>query len=218
MKILLLEDDIGFGSSLEDFLSESGYHVIWAQDGEKAYEIAYETNFDLFLFDINVPSISGLNLLAEIRKLGNNTPTIFITSFKDLKTVKQAFANGCDDYLKKPFDIDELLLRIEALAKRIGICNDYISFPNGYQFNTIEQQVLLNGKPFHLTTKELELFNLLLKHKNRIVLKNQIINALWAYDEEYSDGSLRVYINKIKKIVGNDALVNIKGQGYKLII
>lgn len=217
MKILLLEDDIGFGSSLEDFLSESGYHVVWTQDGEKAYEIAYETNFDLFLFDINVPSISGLNLLAEIRKLGNNTPTIFITSFKDLKTVKQAFANGCDDYLKKPFDIDELLLRIEALAKRIGICND-ISFPNGYQFNTSEQQVLLNGKPFHLTTKELELFNLLLKHKNRIVLKNQIINALWAYDEEYSDGSLRVYINKIKKIVGNDALVNIKGQGYKLII
>lgn len=218
MNILLLEDDEGFGSSIEDFLSECGYQVTWVKDGQTAYEIIYENSFDLFLFDINVPHINGLKLLAEIRSSSNQTPTIFLTSFKDIQTVKTAFCSGCDDYLKKPFDLDELILRIEALMKRTGFLKNNIDFKNGYTFDLQNKRVFFEGNDANITSKAIELLILLLRQKNKIVSKDEIINSVWGFEEEFSEGSLRVYINRLKKIVGNESIINIKGLGYKLLI
>ena len=117
-KILVLEDDELFASTLEDFLTDENLIVDIANDGEKCLALNYEKNYDLYIFDINVPKINGLELLEQLRKSKDNTPTIFLTSYKDKDTLQDAFIKGCDDYLKKPVDLDELLLRIKALLKR----------------------------------------------------------------------------------------------------
>ena len=117
-KILVLEDDELFASTVEDFLSDEGFIVDIATDGEECLSLNYNKNYDLYIFDINVPKITGLDLLSNLRESEDNTPTIFLTSYKDKDTLHNAFLKGCDDYLKKPVDLDELLLRIKALLKR----------------------------------------------------------------------------------------------------
>ena len=116
--ILVLEDDELFASTLEDFLSEEGFAVDLAFNGEQCLDLNYEKKYDLYIFDINVPKINGLDLLKQLRNAGDLTPSIFLTSYKDKDTLHQGFLNGCDDYLKKPVDLDELILRIKALLKR----------------------------------------------------------------------------------------------------
>jgi len=218
LKILLLEDDRLFGESLEDFLNEAGFCVIWAEDGQTALEYIYDEKFDLLLLDINVPYISGLELLKQIRATHNNTPAIFLTSFKDKETLASGFESGCDDYLKKPFDLDELLMRIDAIMKRSGKHIKIIDFKNGYYFDMQEKRVCLEGQDISMPQKMLDLLMLFIDNKNKIISKELIETTVWGYDEEFSDGSLRVYITKLKKIVGNESLHNFKGIGYKLSI
>ena len=215
-KILILEDDDLFASSLEDFLSEEGFEVDIAKDGEECLELNYIKNYDLYIFDINVPKINGLDLLEQLRQSDDNTPTIFLTSYKDKDTLHDAFLKGCDDYLKKPADLDELILRIKALLKRNKKQFKVIDLSNNFTFNPSTKRVYENEVDLNLPIKVLDLIELFLENKGEIVTKNMIISKLWTTQEEYSEGSIRVYINQIKKILGKDAISNIKGIGYKI--
>lgn len=215
-KILILEDDDLFASSLEDFLSEEGFEVDIAKDGEECLELNFKKNYDLYIFDINVPKINGLDLLEQLRQSGDNTPTIFLTSYKDKDTLHDAFLKGCDDYLKKPADLDELILRIKALLKRNKKQFKVIDLSNNFTFNPSTKRVYENDVDLNLPIKVLDLIELFLENKGEIVTKNMIISKLWTTQEEYSEGSIRVYINQIKKILGKDAISNIKGIGYKI--
>lgn len=215
MRILLLEDDELFAETIEDFLEDEGYKIDIAKDGEKALELNFNTNYDLYLLDINVPKINGLELLKDLRDSGDNTPTIFLTSYKDKETLSQGFLNGADDYLKKPIDLDELLLRIKSLLKRTGKQISSIKLENNLIFEPSLKRVFKDGIDMNLPMKVIELLELFLENKNQIITKDMIVSRLWGINEEYSEGSIRVYINGIKKIFGKEKITNIKGIGYK---
>ena len=215
-KILLLEDDELFSSTVEEILQDEGFIVDVANDGEECLSLNYEKNYDLYIFDINVPKINGLDLLKQLRQSNDNTPTIFLTSYKDRDTLHDAFLKGCDDYLKKPVDLDELLLRIKALLKRNKKHFENINLPNNLIFECSSKRVYKNGVDLNLPIKVLDLIELIVENRGEIVTKEMIISKLWTTIEEYSEGSIRVYINHIKKIFGKDCLINIKGVGYKV--
>ncbi|MDD2896540.1 MAG: response regulator transcription factor [Aliarcobacter sp.] len=215
-KILVLEDDELFASTVEDFLSDEGFEVDIASDGEECLDFNFKKNYDLYLFDINVPKINGLELLEQLRTSGDNTPSIFLTSYKDKDTLQTAFLNGCDDYLKKPADLDELLLRIKALLKRNKKQFDVIKLSESITFNPTNKRVYEKEEDLNLPVKVLELIELFIENRGDIVTKEMIISKLWATSQEYSEGSIRVYINQIKKLLDKDTILNIKGVGYKI--
>lgn len=215
-KILVLEDDELFASTVEDFLTDEGFEVDIAIDGEECLELNFKKNYDLYIFDINVPKINGLELLEQLRTSGDNTPSIFLTSYKDKDTLQTAFLNGCDDYLKKPADLDELILRIKALLKRNKKQFDIINLSKSITFNPANKRVYENEIDLNLPIKVLELMELFVENRGEIVSKEMIISKLWSTSQEYSEGSIRVYINQIKKLFDKDAIINIKGVGYKI--
>ena len=214
--ILVLEDDELFANTLEDFLCEEGFSVDLAFDGEECLNLNYEKNYDLYIFDINVPKINGLDLLKQLRSAGDETPSIFLTSYKDKDTLHEGFLNGCDDYIKKPVDLDELILRIKALLKRNKKQFDIVELNEHLTFNPTTKRILDDNKDLNLPIKISELIELFIENRGSIVTKEMIISKLWNIDEDYSEGSIRVYINQVKKLLGKQAVHNIKGIGYKI--
>ncbi|MEA1891539.1 MAG: response regulator transcription factor [Campylobacterota bacterium] len=214
-KILLLEDDLLFGETLIDLLEESGFKVLHVPNGQSALDASFNQKFDLYLLDINVPLIDGITLLKELRDAKDLTPAIFITSHKDKEKLAQGFLSGADDYITKPFDSDELLLRINALLKRttatdtqaIGLlCHD-----------ELHQRILYDKKELELSQKEYLLLLLLMKHANNTVPKELISDELWSVSQTRSDGAIRVYINRIKQLLPDILIENIRGIGYRLV-
>lgn len=214
-RVLLLEDDPLFADTLVDLLQESGFEVELVPNGQSALDKTFTQKFDLYLLDINVPLIDGITLLKELRDSNDNTPAIFLTSHKDKEMLKKSFMSGADDFLTKPFDTDELLLRINALLKRfqsesalcIGLlCSD-----------DIHKRISYNKEELDLSKKEYELLLLLMKHANNTVPKEMILNELWSSSEGGSDGALRVYINRIKQLIPQISIENVRGIGYKLV-
>ncbi len=214
--ILVLEDDELFLETLEDFLIDEGFIVQTANNGEKVIELCYENSYDLYLFDINVPLLNGIDLLKELRKNNDNTSTIYLTSYKDKDMLKKGFVTGCDDYLKKPVDLDELLLRIQSLLKRSGKFFSEVKINNELSFNPETRRVLKAGKDLYIANKIIDLLELFIEKKDIIITKEMIIDKLWNFSEEYSEGSIRVYINNLKKLIGKEKIKNIKGVGYKI--
>jgi len=215
MNILLLEDDLLFSESLEDFLEEAGFSVDVCNDGECALEKSYENHYDLLLLDVNVPKVNGFEVLQNIRMQNNNTPAIFLTSFKDKESVLKGFDKGADDYLKKPVDLDELHSRIVALLKRSNCMIDGIKIGK-YFYNPKQKKLICQNEELTLSKKLSDLLDILIEHKNQLVTKEEISRRLWEWDKQPSEGSLRVYINELKKIIGKEMIQNQKGIGYKL--
>jgi DNA-binding response OmpR family regulator len=218
LEILLLEDDELFSLSLIDYLEEfANIKITHVGNSTKMLELIYDNRFDLYLLDINLPDINGLDLLKDIRSSTDETPTIFLTSYKDKETLRKGFLNGADDFLTKPFDMDELILRINCLMKRVK--KQKIINLDDVEFNFDTKEVKKEGELLKFSLKALELFELFYQNNNAIVTKDMIINRLWNASESYSDGSIRVYVNNIKKLFTSDEIfkiTNIKNVGYKI--
>jgi len=218
IKVLLLEDDELFSLSLIDYLEEfAEVEITHSNTANKMLDLIYENRYDLYLLDINLPDINGLDLLKDIRNATDETPTIFLTSYKDKETLKKGFENGADDFLTKPFDMDELILRINSLMKRVKKQNRIVL--ENIEFNFDTKEVKKDGELVKFSLKALELFELFYQNNNAIVTKDMIINRLWNASETYSDGSIRVYVNSIKKLFSQSELftiTNIKNIGYKI--
>ncbi|MDY0116318.1 MAG: response regulator transcription factor [Sulfurimonadaceae bacterium] len=218
MKILYLEDDITLSDTVAEFLSDEGFIVSAVYDGEEALEQIYKENFDIFLFDVNVPKINGFRLLEELRGANISTPTIFTTSLKGMDDLSKGYESGADDYIKKPFALKELLFRIKALLKReFKSQSEIIKIGNGIEFNTFSNELTIEKKKTPLNPKESLLLKFLLKHQNECVLLEDIYSELWRYDEHYSDMSLRTYIKNLRKHIGKKRIISIKKVGYKLV-
>lgn len=215
LKILVLEDDPLFSESLEDFLDEMEFCVELCRDGESALDKSYERRYDLLLLDVNVPEVNGFEVLQTIRANNDDTPAIFLTSFKDKDSILKGFDKGADDYLKKPVDLDELYMRIMALLKRSKKLTDTIQIGT-CTYNPKQKTILKDNEELILSKKLSDLLDLLLSNPNRLVTKEMIIDTLWEWDKAPSEGSLRVYINELKKILGKEMIQNQKGLGYKL--
>ena len=218
INILLLEDDKLFSLSLIDYLEEfAEVNITHAHNSTTMLSLIYENRYDLYLLDINLPDINGLDLLKDIRNATDETPTIFLTSYKDKETLTKAFNNGADDFLTKPFDMDELILRINSLMKRVKKQNHITLGETEVNFDT--KEVKVDGEIVKFSLKALELFELFYQNNNAIVTKDMIINRLWNVNESYSEGSIRVYVNSIKKLFVGETkfnISNIKNIGYKI--
>ncbi len=217
-KTLLLEDNTLFAETLKDFLEDKGFDVDIANGGEEAINKSFYNNYDIYLLDINVPDVSGVEFLKMLRRSGDERPTIFITSHQDIETLKKGYESGCDDYMKKPIDLEELLYRIEVLLGKRRVVKTTAILSKNTFYDYKQRVVMVKGEPKKLPLKTIKLLELFLEHEGQIVTKEQIINRLWSSANEYSEGSIRVYVNRLKKILNKNAIENIKGIGYKLTI
>ena len=216
-KILLLEDDANLNETVTEFLEDKGYEVTATYDGYEAQDKIYESKFDLLLLDVNTPGIDGFSLLKDARENEVVAPSIFITSLDGVDDLERGFLSGCDDYIRKPFVLKELSIRIETLLRRgfFHEVNEMISLGDGIEYNTKSNELLVNGVAETLGNKESALFKLFMKQPNEVLSHDRIYKELWDYDEDPSDTALRTYIKNIRKIIGKDRIVSIKKQGYK---
>jgi DNA-binding response OmpR family regulator len=212
VRILLLEDDKLFNETLQDFLEEEGFFLDTVLDPYSALEFTYKSNYDLYLFDVNLPYESGFDLLNKLRQSGDVTPTIFLTSRDDKASLTQGFETGADDYMKKPIDLDELLLRIQALLRR-QVRRERMTIGE-YSLDMVGKTLFNNNEELDVTKKAVELLVLLVQADGEVVNSDTIKNRLWAAGQNASDGSLRVYITQLKKYFP-DAIVNVRGVGYR---
>jgi DNA-binding response OmpR family regulator len=212
MKILILEDDKLFNETLEDFLEEEGFELHTALDPYTALDLAYEQKFDLYLFDVNLPYESGFDLLEKLRQADDVTPTIFLTSRDDKASLLEGFGCGADDYMKKPIDLDELLMRIYALLRREIRTEKMVL--GGYTLDCTAKALYFNNQQLSVTSKAIELLLLLLLAKGEVVTMEEIESRLWHTNEEVSLGAVRVYIATLKKYFPL-AIQNVRGVGYR---
>ena len=216
--ILLLEDDIQLSDTVKQFLELKGYNVLVAYDGVEAEALAYEKHIDLMLLDVKVPHISGFDFLKALRAEGKETAAIFITSLNSVDDVEKGFALGCDDYIRKPFALKELLVRVESLLKRsFGTHDEKILIDEGISFDLKELLLTKEGEKIPLKTKELKLLALFLQHANELLAYDKINETLWEYDEEPSSGSLRTYIKTLRAAIGKEKIETIKNIGYRFV-
>lgn len=217
MKILLIEDDMILNDILEEFLSSLGYEVIIAFDGSEAQDLVYSTVYSLIISDVNLPSVNGFELLRNMRESGIKTPTIFLTSRNTPVDMEEGFNSGCDDYLKKPFELEELKLRINNIKRFYNLSTESkYSLDENIQYDFSKKLLIVNDKEIFLAKKETKIFEYLLQNIDKVISLEDISINVWGYDNTPNESTLRTYIKNIRKIIGSDYIQNIKGVGYML--
>jgi DNA-binding response OmpR family regulator len=216
-KILFLEDDVNLNETVTEFLEESGYEVDSVYDGDEAADKIYENSYDLFLFDVNVPGTNGFELLKSSRENENKTPAIFLTSLNSIDNVSDGYESGCDDYIRKPFELKELLLRVKTLIKRefFHSKKEGVKIADGIEYDTLSNSLHVDGTEVQLQNKEAILLKLFLQRQNEVISHEVILDTLWGYDEVASDSALRTYIKNLRKIIGKQRIISVKKLGYK---
>jgi len=220
--ILYVEDELSLGKITNDTLKKNGFNVIWAKDGKEALETILKSKIDIAVIDIMMPKLDGFNLVIEIRKTNNLLPILFLTARVLTEDVIKGFEIGGNDYMKKPFSIEELIIRIKELVKRNKISNPLNTYLIGkYTFNYVRMEIAIQDQKISLTHRESEIVKRLYLKANEIVSRTEILIELWGDDGYYNGRSLDVFITKIRKYFSEDqsiAIKNIRGVGYKLIV
>ena len=203
-KILVLEDESMLNEMICEYLNANHHETTSVKSYEKALNLAYENDFDLWIFDVKVIGGNGFELLEELRNANKLMPCIFTTSLNDIKDLNKGFLSGCDDYLKKPFELAELLLRVNNLIKwnYAHKTNQLEDLGDNLSFDIYKKTLYKNGKAVNLSNKESRLLALFLQNKNRVLTREEIYNSIWDYDEIPSELSLRVYIRNLRKYLG----------------
>ncbi len=213
MKILLLEDDPLLARLIVEHLEESGYDVKHFLDGERAEEAILSQKFDLLLLDVNVPGISGFELLESMRKRKDFTPAVMITAKNSSADLKEGFDIGCDDYIKKPFEFEELDARISHIVRLYGLQRaEPLPLCGGVEFDPGSHRLFINGEVVSLTPKASKILQYLFRNRGRIVSREELIQNIWSYDEAPTDATLRSYIKILRKYVPQ--IVTERGVGY----
>ena len=217
MKILLLEDDVILQEIIEEFLVEKGYKVESFFDGEKALDAIGKGSYDLLLLDVNVPNIDGFEILTYLRDIGNTTPAVYITSLSDINALKKGFSLGADDYLRKPFELEELNARIEHIMKLYRL-QEEIEF-DGMKFIPKAHQIIIGDEIIEMRQKEAQVLEYFIRNSGKIISCDEIIENVW--DEEHlpTHATIRTYIKNLRKLLSEkEYFDNIKGEGYRFNI
>ena len=223
MKILLCEDDENLGMLLREYLQAKGYDTELCIDGEAGYKAFLKDKFDLCVLDVMMPKKDGFSLAKDIRQSNQEIPIIFLTAKTLKEDILEGFKIGADDYLTKPFSMEELTFRIEAVLRRVrGKKNRDRTFYKigNFTFDTQKQILSIGEEQTKLTTKESELLNLLCAHANEILQRDFALKTIWIDDNYFNARSMDVYITKLRKHLKADPsveIINIHGKGYKLI-
>ena len=216
MHILLLEDDVILQEIIEEFLVENGYRVTAFYDGEKALNAIGESHYDLLLLDVNVPSINGFEILEYLREIGNTTPAIYITSLSGIGDLKKGFDLGAEDYLKKPFDLEELQVRIEHIARRMHL-QEEIDL-DGMKFIPKAHQIQIGEETVEIRQKEAQILEYFVRNQGKIISYEEIIENVWGNEHPPTYATIRTYIKNLRKIFDKSYFCNIKGEGYSFNI
>lgn len=216
MKILLLEDDLILNEIIEEYLIFQTHEVITTFSGNEAQDYLYSQTFDLLILDVNVPFLNGFELLKELREQNIKTPTIFITSLNMIEDVQKGFDSGCDDYLKKPFELKELDLRINNIKRLFNIApKDLINISQDIFLDTQNLLIIKNDEKIHLAKKECEVLQYLINNSYKTVSIEELSLNLWAYEDSPNESTIRTYIKNLRKILGEEKIINIRGVGYR---
>jgi two-component system, OmpR family, response regulator len=223
IKVLLCEDDENLGMLLREYLQTKGYDADLQPDGEAGYKAFTKKKYDLCVFDVMMPKKDGFALAADVRAINTEVPIIFLTAKSMKEDILQGFKLGADDYLSKPFSMEELLYRIESILRRVKgkRVKDLVAYQlGGFTFDAQKQLLTYEGSSKKLTTKESELLNLLAANANNILERNFALKTIWVDDNYFNARSMDVYITKLRKLLKEDpnvGIINIHGKGYKLI-
>lgn len=206
-KILLLEDDIALGETIKELLIDNNYEVDYITKGNEAINITFDNRYDLYIFDINVPDIDGLDILKSLRDADDFTPAIFISAMTDLNTFLKGFEVGGNDFIKKPFYPEELIVKVNL---KLSSSENKISFKD-IEYFPKNNKILKDGNSIYLTQVQLKLFELFINNTNRIITKDELYDCL----EKPTENALRFHINKLKNSTDLN-IKNIRGSGYIL--
>ena len=224
LRIFLCEDDENLGMLLREYLQAKGFETDLFPDGEAGYKGFVKTKYDLCIVDVMMPKKDGITLVKEIRSINSEVPVIFLTAKNMKEDVLEGFKAGADDYITKPFSMEELVFRIEAIIRRVRgkKSKEQLVYNFGnMRFDTQKQLLTINDETKKLTTKESELLSLLCAHANDILERNHALKQIWEDDNYFNARSMDVYITKLRKLLRpepNIEIINIHGKGYKLIV
>ena len=216
MKILLLEDDLILNEIIEEHLLSKNYEVTNTYSGSEAQDYLYSQNFDLLIFDVNVPDINGFELLSQLRAQNIKTPAIFITSLSMADDMQKGFDSGCDDYIKKPFELKELDIRINNIKRLFNITpTNLIKIAENIELDTQSLQIIKDYEKIHIAKKECEVLLYLLNNSTKTISIEELSLNVWAYEESPNASTIRTYIKTLRRILGEDKILNIRGVGYR---
>jgi DNA-binding response OmpR family regulator len=225
MKVLYAEDEAVLAGIIADGLVESGYEVLQARNGQEALDLFKREEPDICIFDIMMPLKDGYMLADDIRKLGSKTPIIFLSAKSLPEDIIKGFKSGGNDYLKKPFNMGELLVRIESLLKRFGSDASTDKKITVYHFgncelDTVNQKLVTSSGEYRLSFKEVALLEMLLLHKNNILKRQESLLEIWGDDNYYNSKSMNVFMAHLRRMLKDEPgveIVSLRGIGYKLI-
>jgi len=226
-RVLLVEDDNNLGAILSERLRLKDFEVTLGVDGEEGLKLFQKDKFDLCIFDVMMPLKDGFTLAKEVRQINPDIPIIFVTAKSLKEDVIEGFKVGGDDYITKPFSMEELLLRINAVIKRMNTKNEVISLKQEvfrigeFEFQYPFQTLRIHGEVFKLTSKESDLLRILCLHINNVVLREKALKEIWGDDTYFNGRSMDVFISKLRKILGKDPnveIMNVHGKGFKLMV
>ena len=213
MKILLLEDEVMLNESISEYLEELGHIVESFVDGLEALDAIKKNTYDLLILDINVPGIDGLSFLEKIHQLKIHAPAIYISALVDIEDISRAYDLGCNDYLKKPFHLKELALRINNIKISGEVPSVHLRLSRNYSYNQENSVLLFNNEVQILTKRQSQIIDLLARNRGSIVDFEQF--RIYVWDEQIIDNAtIRAEINRLKKFLQEDIISNVRGMGY----
>ncbi|WP_263833134.1 response regulator transcription factor [Sulfurospirillum oryzae] len=217
MKILLLEDDILLNESITKYLTTVGHAITSARDGNVCLEILEKEKFDLLVFDINVPNINGLSILETLHAQKKIIPIIFISALIDIEDISRAFELGCYDYLKKPFHLKELNLRIDRISKTAKKEMHHKVLSASYSFNNENMTLYFHDEPQVLSKRQLQIIQFLAHNRGFVCSYDMFRESVWSdFDMDVDEATIRTEVNRLKNHLKEDFIVNIRGSGYMI--
>lgn len=213
MKILLLEDDILLNGAITQYLTSIGHNITSIRDGDVCWDVLQKKVFDLLILDINVPNIDGLSIVEKLHAIKKMVPVIFISTLIDIEDISRAFELGCFDYLKKPFHLKELGLRINKIShpQPATLCHKRLS--KYYSFNSETMALYFNNEPQVLSKRQLKIIHFLAQNRGFVCSYEMFMDSVWD-DIEVDIPTIRAEINRLKNILKEDLIVNIRSMGY----
>jgi DNA-binding response OmpR family regulator len=216
MRLLLVEDDNLLGDGLYVGLKQAEYTVDWVTDGEAANHALVNENFDLVVLDLGLPEISGIDVLQALRRRNDTTPVLILTAMDSVESRIQGLDSGADDYLVKPFDLEELCARLRALARRYAGRSDPILTHGTLELNPAAHTVTKDGNSISLSSREFVLLLYLMENVGRVASRSRLEETLYGWDGEIESNSLEVFIHHLRKKIGTDVIKTVRGVGYMI--
>ena len=216
MRLLLVEDDEMLGKAVKAGLKQDGYTVDWLTDGESALQALESDDFDVIVLDLGLPGLSGIEVLQRIRQKKNAIPVMILTAYDTVSDRISGLDAGADDYLIKPFDLDELLARLRAITRRSsGRTQSHIEVGQ-IRLDTAAHQVMVGGKEISISNKEYQLLGYLMNHSGKVIPRDRLESILYGWEGGVESNSLEVYIHNLRKKLGAEYITTVRGVGYRL--